>query len=374
MIDGWVPVYGGGQNHVWEICKHLIKEHNCNIDLYVRSLKDDKGKVYSNNENHFNGKLKIIRVGPAFKFFNPLGRLLHILLTPFYIKGNYDIIHAHAYMSAFPAKITKFFKRIPLIFTVHGTGLEVMEELSSCRLSAKIKRFLEKLILLKMKYDLEITVSRDFLKYKNKNKVIYIPNGVNIEKFDKVNVKKEKKNFKIIFVGRLCKQKGVIYLLKAMKKIIKENKNIILHLVGDGEDKKELEEYTRKMGLENYVKFCGPLFGNELIKEYKSSHLFVLPSLYEGQSLTLLEAWASKLPVIVTSVGDNPYIVKDGLNGYLVKPRDSGSLSKKILFLLSSKELNILGENGYDYVKRNHSWGKIASDLFLQYQKFIKKV
>ena len=372
MIDGWTPVYGGGQNHVWEICRHLIKNHNCKIDLYVRSLKDDKGKVYSKNEEHFNGKLKIIRVGPAFKFFSPLGRLLHILLTPFYVKGDYDIIHAHAYMSAFPAKIMRFFKKIPLVFTVHGTGLEVMEELSSGKLSYKIKRFFEELILLKMRYDLEITVSRDFMKYKNNNKVTYIPNGMDIEKFDKIKTKREKSLFKMIFVGRFSKQKGLAYLISALEVAVKQNNRLRLFLVGDGEEKENLERMVREKGLDEFVKFCGPLFGMDLVREYKSSNLFVLPSIYEGQPLTLLEAWASKLPVLVTSVGDNAFMIHEGKNGYLVPPRDEVALGNGIIEASRKKDLNKIGQYSYDYLRKNYTWDIIAGKLFGRYQELVR--
>jgi len=78
--------------------------------------------------------------------------------------------------------------------------------------------------------------------------------------------------------------------------------------------KKLIEKYK----LEKYFVFKGKLFGDDLISEYKRNHVFVLPSLAEGQPLTLLEAMASKLPVIVTDVGDNSYFVKNHENGYIL--------------------------------------------------------
>ena len=66
----------------------------------------------------------------------------------------------------------------------------------------------------------------------------------------------------------------------------------------------------KDLKLSTNIKLLGELKGKELINKYKSSHAFILPSIYEGQPLTLLEAWAAKLPVIVTNTGDCRYLVK----------------------------------------------------------------
>lgn len=373
LIDGWKPIFGGGQNHVWEICKRLVEDHDCMIDLYVRSLKDKDGKKFNKNERYFGGKLKIIRVGPAFRFYNVFGRICYIFLTPFCIKDEYDIIHAHAYLSAFPAKILKFLIKKPVVLTVHGTGSHIMDELSSNKVGCIIKKFVEDLILFKMKYDLEITVSRDFMRFNNLNMPYYIPNGVNIKDFDKTVIKKDPGCFKLIFVGRFCKQKGLIYLFKAMKSVVKKDKNIKLYMVGDGEDKEMLQNYIKNNNLKNNIIFCGKLFGSELIKEYKTSHLFVLPSIFEGQPLTILEAWAAKLPVLVTSVGDNPYIIKEGINGFLIKSKDEDILSKMIIKASKMNNLKKLGLEGYKELRKNFTWRLVANKLFKKYEELLKK-
>ena len=112
--------------------------------------------------------------------------------------------------------------------------------------------------------------------------------------------------------------------------------------------------------------FKGKLYGETLIKEYKSSHLFVLPSLYEGMPLTLLEAWASKLPVLVTKVGENPFIVKEGINGWLVKPADLKNLAKKIkrVINMDRNKLRAIGERNYKEVEKKYDWDKIITTLY----------
>jgi glycosyltransferase involved in cell wall biosynthesis len=121
--------------------------------------------------------------------------------------------------------------------------------------------------------------------------------------------------------------------------------------------------------LQKNIKLVGEKSGVDLIKLYKSSQIFILPSIYEGQPLTLIEAWASKLPVIVTKSGDCQYLVKDGFNGYLIKnPNDKGEIAHIIEKAISTKNLNKLGQNGYNFVKSTFSWEKSAQQTLELYE------
>ena len=86
-----------------------------------------------------------------------------------------------------------------------------------------------------------------------------------------------------------------------------------------------------------------------------------MPSIYEGQPLTLLEAWAAKLPVIVSKTGDCQYLVKKGKNGYLINnTNDIKEISDLIIRVLKSENKEKMGQNGYNLVKQNFSWKKSA--------------
>ncbi len=371
IIDGWTPIYGGGQKHVLETAKRLTKNYACEIDLYVRSLKDEQGKKSKKNENY--GKFKIFRVGPCTKFFNIFGRILWLMyVVPFMIKNHilnpYDVIHSHAFLAAIPAKILSFFIRRPVIYTVHGTSLFIPKK--------TIFAYLENKLLCQFKYDQEITVAKNFLNLPNRNKnIVVIPNGVDVKKFDRIKEKKSKK-FKVIYVGRFDKIKGIDELISAIELIKKTN--IEVYLIGSGDEEMKIKERIEKAKLKNHIKLRGCIKGNALIKEYKSSQLFVLPSLSEGQPLTLLEAWAAKLPVLVTKVGDNEEFVKEGENGHLVDPGNSEQLAKKLnmindLYIKNPKKLEKMGENGYELVRKNFTWEKTTQKIFDQYQKIIKR-
>ncbi|NJE49567.1 glycosyltransferase family 4 protein [Thermococcus sp. 9N3] len=374
IIEAWEPIWGGGQVHVYEICKRLVT-HGVKIDLYVMALRDTSGRVYNENEELFDGKLRIIRVGfpKSFTFMNRIIWAFEVMwaILSNHRKTPYSLIHAHANLPGLPAKILSRLLNVPVVYTVHGSGIEALEKMYGKGFKSRILYLFEVFLQRKIEYDIEITVDRKFLKYYNVNNPVYIPNGVDIEKFDRTNVQKGKM-FKILFVGRIHPQKGLRCLVKAVNKIKNEfdyNLGVIAIVGGDTKwtnEEKIVRTLIKKLGLEKYFIFRGRLPEKELLKEYKSSMLFVLPSLFEGMPLTLLEAWASKLPVLATKVGENPYLIMHKYNGWLVEPGEVNDLAKALKDLLNTpkRKLEIMGKRGYSLVKDRYSWDRIVDDIY----------
>lgn len=348
LIDVYLPYLGGGQVHTKELIKHLKRNHSCQIDLYTQS-----------SINLFSRLFWCFKVIPQVFIAHQ--------------KKKYHLIHAHAYLAAFPAKIISLLTNTPLVFTVHGVGIDAWQKRKKKMFSAILQKA-EEFILLRIKYNHQITVSRNFLKYSNVNKNIsVISNGVDIKKFDQIKGIKKNKN-KILFVGRIHWEKGIEYLLTAMPEIIKVFPNVKLHIIGSGNKCQisGVKSQISKLKIQNNVNLRGELSSENLIKEYKSSRLFILPSLYEGQPLTLLEAWAAELPVVVTNVGANPDFVKHGINGYLVKSGDSNLLAKTMIKALKNPKLFLMGQKGYQLVKEKYTWQKTAQKTYQVYQKCLK--
>lgn len=372
LIDVWSPVYGGGTDHVIALSKRLVEDHGCHIDIYTRKLKDAEGRVYDADETHLDGKLNVYRTGYPTTFSSMLGRLAYTVQTPFKLREDYDVIHAHAYYAAYPARIIKALKRIPLIFTIHGIALKARKEMDTGFLS-KIKSFMEDVTLFKIRYDCQISVDSSIKEYGNVNRnIVVIPNGVDIIRFDSIgDLQGSNGRFRIIYVGRLHPQKGLKYLIEAAKEIVETERNIEFCIIGSGSLEKELRDQIERNGLEDYFIFMGRKPKEDLPQEYKRSDLFVLPSLYEGQPLTLLEAWAAKLPVVVTDVGGNSDFVRDGVNGYIVEPANAGELARAIKQALSNRDLPEMGVRGYELVKNNYTWEKVAERTFEVYRKLV---
>ena len=376
LIDGWYPVFGGWQVHVQELCKRLVKNYDCEVDLFVRKLKDDTWKKYTENEVLEDWKWKIYRIWPTTRFFNPIWRMLALINTTWKLfwkakKERYDVIHAHAYVSWLPAKIVGNLLKIPVVYTVHWVN---QLDTDKWWILKKIEKWLVSWI----KYDWEITVWKEFLKYPNVNKDIeVIPNGVDIKKFDEVKVEKKYDWFNLLWVGRFSWEKWVDYLIRWLslvdKKLLKE-KYFKLNLVGDGEDKQKIENLVKQLNLENFVNFKWKMFWEDLVKEYKKNHIFILSSLSEWQPLTVLEAFASKIPVIATDVWDNKYFINEN-NWFLIKAWDENEIKKNIEKVLQfdDKTLKIMWETGYNLVKKNYTWNKMVEKVFDFYKKLIWK-
>ena len=356
LIDTWFPFIGGGQVNAWEISRRLAQK-GVSIDIIARNNGKDQQAQVKN--------LTIYKLGPRSAPRNSLSKIIFLTRAFFFIlKRDSDLVHAHAFLPGIVAKLLMIFKGVPAVFTVHGTSINT-------ELNNPISRWLEKFILTQIRYSTQITVSRDFLKIKNINKkVIYIPNGIDTRRFDKIQVSKSQ-DPTLIFVGRLHPQKNLKSLIKAVSQVRQEIPRIRLLIVGEGDLKKELQEQVKRLNLNKNVKFLGEKIGDDLIRLYKSSHLFILPSIYEGQPLTLLEAWAAKLPIIVSKTGDCRYLVEDGINGYLINnPYDTEDIAELIVLTLRNKNLEKMGQNGYNLVSERFSWEKSGEKTLKLYRKF----
>lgn len=358
IIDTWYPFVGGGQISTYEISKRIASQNN-QIDIITRNLGADNLSLPK--------YLRVIKLGGKTNPFNTFSKLLFIARSYRFVAGNkYDLVHAQAFLPGISAWAVNKFKGTPTVFTVHGTAI-------GTNLNNGIKAWLEKLILTKISYSAQITVSRDFLSLKNINKnIFYIANGVDPSGFNKVKNKVPNKPT-LIFIGKLHPQKNLSNLIKALSIVKKKLPAITLIIVGDGPQKAGLVGQVKGLKLEKNVIFRGIITGLEKVRQLKNSHVFILPSVYEGQSLALLEAWAAKIPVIVTAVGDNHFLVEEGANGFFIKdPQNTEEIAGVIVKALAGKNLSKMGQNGYNFVTSRFSWDKSAQKTLEVYESLKK--
>lgn len=193
--------------------------------------------------------------------------------------------------------------------------------------------------------------------------IIVLPNGVYISKFQRAMVKTPEKRFgrkQLLFVGNIRPVKGVEYLLNAMSIIVKEEPDAYLVLVGSYPS-----TFVQKIpkDLKNKVLLTGFVNHKEIPAYMKGSYLFILPSLSEGLPNVLLEAMVAGLPIVATNVGGIPEIVRNGENGFLVRPKDSRALAEKVLLLLKNKSLREHISRNNRLKVRNYDISKIFSKL-----------
>ncbi|OGV90842.1 hypothetical protein A3A66_00660 [Microgenomates group bacterium RIFCSPLOWO2_01_FULL_46_13] len=317
LIDTWFPFFGGGQVHVKQLRRLLSQHYQVETELFYASFPNLMSRF-------FWAILVVIQV------------YLHHRHKPFVL------IHSHGFIAGLPGKILSVILNVPVIHTVHGSHLMDKGE-------GGVKAQLERWLLTRIKYSAQISVAQMFLKYDNVNNVTVIPNGVIVRDFDKVRVRKNRQPT-LIWVGRDHPDKGLNILKEALIKARRKIPILKAELVSGGR-----------------------LVGKQLVTIYKKAHVFVLPSLAEGQPITLLEAWAAKLPVIVTPVGDNTFMVRNGINGVLVEPGNVSQLAKAILRVFRNKRrFKQMGINGYRLVKRRYSWQRATRETYRVYRSLLQ--
>lgn len=205
--------------------------------------------------------------------------------------------------------------------------------------------------------------------------VYIIPGGVDISLFPaQLDTSAVDKKYKIegkkvvLFTGRLISHKGVRYLVRAAKDIQGE-----IFLLGEGPEKQYLLNLIAQKQLKN-VHLLGYLSGQDLINFYYRADVFVAPSVWdEPLGLAILEAMAAKTPVVATRKGGIPLLVKQGLNGFFVKPRNSTQIAGACNKLLENDELRKkMGEAARKTIEEKFNWKKIALKFHRLYRKIVK--
>lgn len=211
-----------------------------------------------------------------------------------------------------------------------------------------------------------------------KRKIVVIPLGIDTIKYKHNNNKlllRKKYNVKsknvILFIGRIVEKKGVKYLIKALPDILMKYPDTELIICGDGHLRVELENLAKNMGLDNCIRFVGYVSDENIKIEYLSlSDILVVPSIFtrnkdtEGLGVVILEGLATGTAVIASDIGGIPDIIKDGFNGFLVKPESSANIAQKTVKILSDDGIKRkFNENGKRTVHEKFSWNIIIKSL-----------
>lgn len=191
-------------------------------------------------------------------------------------------------------------------------------------------------------------------------KVNVIPNSVDLKRYgrvvDRASIRSElglsPEHQVFAVVATFKKQKGHKYMIEAAALIIHNFPNLRLLFIGDGELRRELEDQVRVSGMQNHVKFLG--LRSDVPDLLSASDYFVLPSLWEGLPVSLIEAMASGLPVIATQVSGTKEVMINNRTGLLVTPGNVDELREAILrFLNHPDEARQMGKAARKRVEEN---------------------
>lgn len=362
---------GGIQTHTWDLARTLVsKGHNVSIlsgGAYTKPI-----------QKHLYEGVELIEI-PFFpgRYIKPISLFAEEFSFNFQVKkwvsqnhNEFNIIHAQG-RSGYLLYTNKSLHH-KLVNTIHGvTSIEAAGN-KSFHFNSKIHANITQRLELKMLQasSLSIAVSQDLknalgLKGISKN-IEVIPNGVkNLMPLSNQVFRKTEDKF--LFIGRLHPIKGLLPLLKAMTQ---SNDGLILDIVGDGPERKELQTFIQSHHLENRVQLLGEKTEEQIQSLLPSYCALVLPSTYETQGIVLLEANSLAVPVIASDLVAIRESVSHGYNGLLCDPNQSSSFIEAMNYMLKHKdEAKIMGLNGQARVKKDFSWDRITENTIASYQK-----
>lgn len=373
-------IKGGVESSIYGISQALSPNNEVIVVDYPRyglkcdCVDDSNGiKVYRFKSKFGNNNALILRV---FKVIKTIKKL-----RP-------DICHLHS-SSMFSLLLFLLLKlnNVAVIITIHG--LAHIEKKNNWLKKRNLKNFSKFLVHSFIEFALinwskEIIVDTEYVaneiaNYKKERKIFHlpkihtIPQGIN-KLFAEIDCNLESSN--ILAVGSINPRKGFLELIQAMHKLIVQQPNAFLNIVGIVSDKKYLNEIEAKiseLGLSKNIKINTNLSFSQLIEFYKQSSLFVLHTQEESQGIVFCEAMACGMPIVSTNVGGVAFVVDNNKGGLLSNFSDIDTFAENISLLMENSVLKYEFSE-YNLKKANdYNWSIIADNVTSVYKKIISK-
>ncbi len=385
------PLTGGTGSYVYYLSNQLLK-NQYRIHVVTGSNQTQDVKVNPQLDVSF---LKIPKM-PIVKSFmlagNSYRKLQSVRDT-----ANIDIIHPQLPLTPSFAVPPNYGKT--LVCTVHSTWKGEAEAISGepySRLNANEKflvsfnwflRFFEEGMLHRAR---RIIAVSHFTKWELTNyykipahKIRVIHNGVDIKKFqpaaDKRKIKAElgfnPDDIAIVSVGRLYARKGLFTLIQSMPAVVKRfpNAKFIISGKGQSDEMAKLTAHATKLGVINNIVFTGYYPDKKLPKLYQAADVFAFSTFYEHHPFAVLEALATGLPVVTTTVGGIPETIQSGRNGWLVQPFNERQFADRILYLLEHPaEAAEMGALARKTVVEQLDWRIVVKDAMEVYGEALR--
>jgi glycosyltransferase involved in cell wall biosynthesis len=327
------------------------------FDLAVQAKKQNHvvQVIYLSKRDALLSKFESFGINVTlYDFSNPALFLSNVVdVVSFINHYRIQIVHLHLAHPVLLSPFIFFFTRAKIVFTSHNFNI-----------GGILREFY--VWLFKIFRHRDILFSKNQYRYFYKKKHCIIENGIDIEHYNLAVPKSEV--FTFLSVGRLMKVKNHIYLVEMMNKMIHiHKKNCKLIVVGNGELRDEINKKIELLNLQNYIELSG--VRNDVNVLMAQSHCFLLPSLWEGFPIVLLESGASRLPIISTNVGSISTLLNEE-NSYIC---DLKEFEKNMLCVIdnyeeASRKANIL----YQKIQANYSIENIANRHLDLYALLLK--
>ena len=298
----------------------------------------------------------------------------YVWWTRLRIQKPFDIIHAHHPIAALVMK--QLFPDTPVVMTVHSSYERELILNGRIKEGGPEHRFLTSIYReLEHRTDKLMTVSESFRSYlapyiESPERVKVIPNGFDEKRFKPIS--HENEVTQLITVCRLVPAKGLDILLHACAELKRRGCPFVLHIIGDGPIRKELEDLALQLDLYDDIIFYGYMLHPEEFMPFFD--VFVLPSRAEAFGSVFAEAALCWLALVGTNVGGIAEQIEDGVNGLLVPPEDPAALADALEKVVGDPHYRYnLARAGWDKAKKVYSLQRVISQLKKVYNEVKAK-
>ena len=379
-IDTWYPKFDGVVIATENYCKYLNEGGESKV--VVPDYKDKAEAAAHGEHAIFTKTLRL----PIFKGYACPMPKFDAALEKEISDGGYDVLHAHS-----PFTIGEYFVKmgkkyhIPTAYTFHTKYKDEFE----ARFKTKIipNYLMKRIIRTISSFDYVFAVSEgsaETLKsYGYKGDIKVIRNGTDLtsprgreegeliadvnEQFDLFGVPNV-----FLYVGRLVEVKNIPFSLEVMKRLKDGGLKFKFLIAGEGEEKELLEEKISQLDLGDEVKLIGNIENRDVLQGlYLRSDLFLLPSVFDNASLTIIEAASEKLPSIVPVGSSISEVIKDGKNGFTEELSVDKWAERIKEILIDKQKLALIGGNASRTVYR--SWKDVVEEVKVEYSRIIEE-
>ncbi|MDD5772182.1 MAG: glycosyltransferase family 4 protein [bacterium] len=361
----------GGIERIGPLLAKEIRSSGIDVEilthLHTKDIKKYTHDEYGTEIKYIDFKHPADRSVPKFRRIK-----IYLSLFVFAFRSKPDILYIRwVDWTSWYFLIIKKILQIPAVVSIHGSDVNKLPFVSDFG-----KQFLIDTL---KSADRIISTSNILIKKAEEisnldlsKKYYIIPNGIDLKRFDN-KVKYISGKPYILAIGRLVYAKGFDLLLEAFKKLCENVPEIELIIAGGGEEKNNLIDKAKILGISDRVKLIGPVDESTVVSLLNGCRLFVCSSRSEGFGNVILEAMAAGKPIVSFGVGGVVEIIQDDINGILCEPGNICDLVKNILNLLKSEEeCNRLAMNGYLYVKENYSCEVMAKRYIKVFNSLIE--
>jgi glycosyltransferase involved in cell wall biosynthesis len=318
------------------------------------ALKAHFNTLTENTAGYFRGLAMIFRLGGTDlrDIFYNLMYFTEALMVGVWM-GQKGQRHLHAHLGAQSATVALYVKKIfgyGFSITVHGPdefydapGQYLTQKVEAADFICCISNFARSQLM-------------KLSSYEHWHKLEVARLGVDPEIFAPRPFEASPEVFEIICVGRLSSAKGQHILVDAIDRLIREQRQVRLRIVGDGPDRRSLEQHVTALKLNDHILFEGAVNQDRIRDLYSRAHAFSMPSFAEGIPVVLMESMAMEIPCVTTRITGIPELIRDGIDGILVAPSSTEELAEALARLMDDPELRrTLGENGRKRVVEHYN-------------------